>query len=377
MMQVPPLHPFVFRFGRVGDMIMVTALLGLLRARYGKPCHVVGAGGWNSDIFLGHPDVAASWTFPRHTPFPFSPTWPRVVAALHRTAPGPIYVAEYQRRQLPRVKRLLAFSGIDHRRILHFGGDPSTGDVAWVDCLLRFGERTPEALSPEDYPLPGPSSDFAPTLHILDSERAERDAWLADRGWAGRPLVLIQPGNHRSMSKRRERTRRLNIDDKAWPIEQWASLIQMIHARLPRALVLLRGSVEEVPMLEEVRAAAGLDAVAVAGLKLRPTFALCEVAHSMISTDTGPAHAAAALGLPLVVVYGSSLPWVWLPRSPTGSPVLSVGGPPSSRRVDEISVATVFDTWCQLLEQPPARARKPQSAPAEAPAADLLGARQL
>jgi heptosyltransferase-2/heptosyltransferase-3 len=130
-------------------------------------------------------------------------------------------------------------------------------------------------------------------------------------------------------------------------------------------------------MLEEVRVATRLDAVAVAGLQLRPTFALCEIAHSMISTDTGPAHAAAALGLPLVVVYGSSLPGVWLPRSPTGSPVLSVGGPPLSRRVDQIPLDTVFDAWCQLLEQPPARARKPQSAPTEMPAPDLLRARQV
>jgi heptosyltransferase-2/heptosyltransferase-3 len=371
-----PLHPFVFRFGRIGDMVMVAALLRFLHVRYGKPCHVVGAGPWNHEVFLGNPDVEECWTFPRHAPFPFTRTWPRVLAALHRTAPGPIYVCEYQYRQLPRIERLLAFSGIDHRRILRLGADPSVGDAHWIDCLLRFGRRTPAALSSKDYPLPA-GSEWAPRLHIEDHERAERHAWLAAQGWAGKQLILIQPGNHRSMSKRRERYRRLNSDDKAWPIEQWSALIRKIHARMPRALILLRGSAEEVPMLQEVRAACGLDAVAVAGLGLRPTFALCEGAHSMISTDTGPAHAAAALGIPLVVVYGSSLPAVWLPRSPTGSPVLGVGGPPVSSRADQISVDAVFDAWCRLLEQAPARARRSQSAATQVPETRVMGAQQL
>lgn len=350
MAAAAPLHPFVTRFARVGDMVMLTALLRLLHSRYGKPCHVAVIGPFNHEMFVGNPDVEATFTFGRHTPFPLSPDWPRVRAALRRTAPGPIYVCDYHPKQLPRIKRLLACSGIDHRRVLYFGPDPSLGDVHWVDCLLRFGERTPAALSVTDYPVPSPCNDFAPRLYIQDHERAERDAWLAARGWAGKPLVLIQPGNHRSMSSKRERWRRLNTDDKAWPIGHWVALLAKIHARLPQAILVLRGSSEEVPLLEEIRAASGLGCVGVAGLALRPTFALCEVAHSMISTDTGPAHAAAALGLPLVVIYGATLPWVWLPRTPSGSTVLGVGGPPAYSRVDEVPVEAVLDTWCRLLE---------------------------
>ena len=70
---------------------------------------------------------------------------------------------------------------------------------------------------------------------------------------------------------------------------------------------MLRGSAEEVPMLEEIRVAARLARVAVVGTDLRQLFALCEAAHSMISVDTGPAHAAAALSVPLVVLYGAEI----------------------------------------------------------------------
>lgn len=70
----------------------------------------------------------------------------------------------------------------------------------------------------------------------------------------------------------------------------------------------------------------------------------------MISTDSGPAHAAAALGVPLVVLYGIESPKVWLPRSSTGSAVVGLGGPPVLARADQISVDAVFQAWCSLAD---------------------------
>jgi heptosyltransferase-2/heptosyltransferase-3 len=69
----------------------------------------------------------------------------------------------------------------------------------------------------------------------------------------------------------------------------------------------------------------------------------------MISVDTGPAHAAAALDLPLVVLFGGQPQAQWLPRSSSGSPVIGIGGPPVSTRLDEISMATVLETWVSLV----------------------------
>jgi heptosyltransferase-2/heptosyltransferase-3 len=120
---------------------------------------------------------------------------------------------------------------------------------------------------------------------------------------------------------------------------------------LPDASIILCGTQEELDMLRRIQAAAGLECVGVGGTGLRRLFALCEVAHSMISVDAGPAHAAAALGLPLVVLYGAGPQRFWLPRSGSGSPVLGIGGPPESMRVDELSVDSVFDAWCALLDR--------------------------
>jgi heptosyltransferase-2/heptosyltransferase-3 len=129
---------------------------------------------------------------------------------------------------------------------------------------------------------------------------------------------------------------------------------------MPEALIMLRGSEEEIEMLGRLRAAASLDSVVVAGVGLRRLFALCEASHSMISVDTGPAHAAAALGLPLVVMFGAGPQRFWLPRSISASPVLGVGGPPDSMRVDQISVDAVFDAWCNVVSHIESSSRGPE-----------------
>jgi heptosyltransferase-2/heptosyltransferase-3 len=186
---------------------------------------------------------------------------------------------------------------------------------------------------------------------VHPAERAACEAWLQAQGGHGRELILMQPGNHRTMGPRRARWRRLNTDDKWWPVERWAGLLNRIHDFRNDALLVLRGSQEEVPMLEQIRTAAGLANVIVVGTGLRQFFALCACARSMISVDTGPAHVAAALSLPLLVLYGVHSPRHWLPRSPSGSPVISVGGPPLTSRTDQLSVDAVFEAW-RSLEQP-------------------------
>jgi ADP-heptose:LPS heptosyltransferase len=339
------LTPTVFFFCRLGDMVMVTRLLNLLHKRFGAPVQVIGTGSWTSAIYEGNPDVARVWSFHRHLPFLLERTWRQVRRALRESAPGPIYVCERHYRQLPRIRRMLKWSGIEPARCVFLSDEVLASPEHLVDRLQRFGTRTPPALRVRDYPVPSAGSVVGPRLYVRPAERLERNAWLLAQGWIKRDLIVIQPGNHRSMGPRRDRWRRLNTDDKWWPLERWAELLQRIHAYNGNAQLLLRGSLEEVPMLEEIRAAAGLARVAVVGNNLRQLFALCEAAHSMISVDTGPAHAAAALSLPLVVLYGAESPRYWLPRSPYGSPVSCVGGPPVSSRADQVSVDQMFAAW--------------------------------
>lgn len=343
------LTPTVFFFCRLGDMVMVTRMLNLLHQRYGRPCQVIGTGSWTPTTYFGNPDVSGVWAFHRHLPFLLDRAWRPVRQALRQSAPGPIYICERHYRQLPRIRRMLRLAGVDSRRCIFLSERPVKGPVRetdhLVDRLVALGARTPANLRAADYPVPGQTMLDGPRLYVLASERAERDAWLRSRGFWGRELILIQPGNHRTMGPRRARWRRLNTDDKWWPIERWAELLRRMHAQHPDAVLLLRGSQEELPLLQEIQAATGLKNVGTVGTTLRQLYALCEAAGSMVSVDSGPGHAAAALSVPLVVLYGAESPLYWLPRSPSGSPVVGVGGPPGSRRADQVSVDTMFHAW--------------------------------
>lgn len=345
-----PLQPTVFYFCRLGDMVMLTPLLNLLHRRYGLPCRVIGTGSWTASLYEGHPDVADVWSFHRHFPFPFDSSWSAVRRALRASAPGPIYICERHYRQLPRIRRMLWLAGVDPGRCVFLTDEPVTGPEHLVDRLLRQGTRTPPAIRAADYPIPDLDWVDGPRLYVLDSDRAQHRAWLESQGAVGRECIIIQPGNHRSMGPRRKRWRRLNNDNKFWPLERWAELIHRIHAHRRDALIVIRGSPEEVSMLQEIKAVTDLDAVVVYGHGLRPLLALCEAAHSMVSADTGPAHVAGALRLPLAVLYGAESPKYWLPRTPAGSPVLGVGGPPGANRAEQVPVDALFDAWLAVVE---------------------------
>src|ERR1700730_1760898 len=370
-MPAPPVQPNVIWFGRVGDLILLSALLEVLQRRFGSPCHLIGAGSWLTELYAAHGDVARVSCLHRYTAWVFDPAWWRTLRALRARRTDPVYVCETDPRKLARIRRLLSFSGTDPARCVFLaqtGLDtalPHTSKIApthWVDRLVSFGRLTPAAFNAADYPWPAaPPPRCAPLLTVSAAARAECAAWLDRQGWRDRTLILVQPGNRRTMRGRRLRVSA--ADDKAWPLERWAALLHRIHARLPQAVIVLCGAPRESVLLEGIDAAAKLPAVAAAELPLPRLLALCARSHSMISVDTGPAHAAAALGLPLVVLFGAHSQQQWLPRSPTGSQVSGVGGPPQANRLAQISGEAVFAAWC-------ARATAPQAPGAPAPAAD-------
>src|SRR5690348_12543936 len=194
---------------------------------------------------------------------------------------------------------------------------------------------------------PAQQNARAPRLFVSAADRADLGAWLRRHRLERAPLVLLQPGNKRTL--KRGRAGHLG-DHKAWPTERWVELIRELLARDPDLYVILCGVPAERSVLRVIASATDSDHVfEVSGeLPLRRLLAILERASGMISVDTGPAHAAAAMGCPLIVLYGASSPSQWLPRSPTGSPVIGLGGPPQRNRVAQISLDEVLAAWDTL-----------------------------
>lgn len=331
--------PLVARFGRIGDMVLQTPLLHLLRARYGRPCRVLSAGPWSSELFAHHPDVSEVWQLrSRHRVPLASPQHWRMVRLL-RSHAGPVYVSEDVPKHVRRIRRLLARAGIGNERCLFLTDQPSSDDH-WIERLLRFGAATPAFANADEHVAESRDFHSAPRLHVdADGER-DCQAWLQRRGLAGRSIVLIQPGNKRSTRWTFKRD-----DAKQWPAENWATLLHRIREQMPEAGLVLCGAAGESRMLHAIGALSGCNAqVATDDLPLRRLMALMAAAHSMIAVDTGPAHMASALGCPLVVLYGSESPRIWGRRSATGQPVIELCGA-QGRSAAEISVEQVVHAW--------------------------------
>jgi heptosyltransferase-2/heptosyltransferase-3 len=343
-----PLHPLVIRFGRLGDTLLLQPLLHRLHARYGQPCHLFAAGSYAIDLYCGQPDVAEVISLQsHHRPLLLSPEQWRAIGALRHMRHLPVYVCEPQPRSLERIRLLLKLAGIPLDHCVFLNDIPLPPGGHWIEHLLALADATPPAFQPTFASVTCATS-AVPEFAVSAAERAECDRWLAERGLAGHPLVLLQPANKRTM--RWSGVRKASDDDKAWPITHWANVVAAVRHDLSQARVLLCGSPAEYGYLDTIRAAMaqpGVDVVA-RELPLRRMRALLAVAHSMISVDTGPAHLAAAMGCPLVVMFGSVSPDHWRPRSRAPDAVRVLGGPPHSTRVDAIAPEQVIKAWQSL-----------------------------
>ncbi|MFQ5506201.1 MAG: glycosyltransferase family 9 protein [Planctomycetota bacterium] len=112
------------------------------------------------------------------------------------------------------------------------------------------------------------------------------------------PLILIHPGCDETIRWKP----RTGVRRRVWPGEHWRSLID--HLSGTARVILSSGSRIESIWVERILE--GRRARHVSRLPLDVFPALVRRADVMITVDTGPLHIAAAIGTPLVALYGPS-----------------------------------------------------------------------
>src|SRR5208282_6469352 len=157
-------------------------------------------------------------------------------------------------------------------------------------------------------------------LQVSDAQRSDLQAWLHARGLKALPLILIQVGNKRTM---RRGLRRLAVNSKYWPNERWAAVIRYLREHRPTHQIVLLGTAPEFSLNREVAALAEVDGLfnAADDLPIPRLLALLARAAALITVDSGPAHAAAAVGCPQVVLFGKALPTLYRPWGTAGADV--------------------------------------------------------
>lgn len=94
---------------------------------------------------------------------------------------------------------------------------------------------------------------------------------------------------------------------KQWPIDQFAALASMLSTRL-RAAVYVTGSEADREALAPWAGAFDGTVVLAGRTSLRQLAALFEAVDCVVTNDSGPMHLAAAVGTPVVAVFGSTEP---------------------------------------------------------------------
>ena len=352
-------RPLIVRCGAFGDMVLITALIRSLHARFALPVDIVTSGAWSAPLLEGQPGVGEILQVrSRKTPYWLAPDQHRVVRRLRMRGVGPTWFCDANDAARPMLER----AGIADDYIVDVRDHPLEAGEHATEQWRRLADLSPKA---PPVPAPPPAGTVAPGAYLCVSPRqqADLDAWRAARGLAGVPLVLIQAGNKRTM---RRGLRRLAVNHKYWPTEHWGAVMLYLRARCPGARIVLLGTAPEYRLNEELIAAARIPDVcnAAGDLPIPRLVALLSRAAGLVTVDSGPAHAAAAVGCPLVVLFGRASPTLYRPWGTAGADVKvltgSVAGEPSMLG---IAATDVMEAWSALRLRSEAAAYPESPAP--------------
>jgi len=331
--------PLVMRCGAFGDMVLLTVLLEQLHARFGRRVDVIASGPWSEPLLAGHRAVGRMFILrSRRTPYWLSRTQQQLVAWLKARGAGPTWFCDRGEG-----RELLSRGGVAEDYVVDSTRYPFLEGENFADRYLRLGALTPAAFEGRLPPAPAGAARAA-HLEVGEGARRELDGWLEGRGLTGRPYMVVHPGS-RHVARRRLRSRAGVA--KYWPEERWAEVVRGVRARSPDQAIVFSGMGAESSFIADVLRLAHVgDAVNAANdLPVTRLLPLLERARSLIAVDTGPAHAAAALGCPTVALFGHIDPWLYRPGGATTPAVTLTGTVDGKSNILGIEPGQVIRAW--------------------------------
>jgi 3-deoxy-D-manno-octulosonic-acid transferase/heptosyltransferase-1 len=137
----------------------------------------------------------------------------------------------------------------------------------------------------------------APAFNVSfgEAERQRVISLLREEGWIGQPIVAINP-----MAKWKT---------KLWPTKNFAQLADLL-TRACRCFVVFTGSLADQEVVAAIVSETGYHCADFSGqTDLKELAALYKMSDCVIATDTGPMHLSAAVGTPVVALFGPTAPW--------------------------------------------------------------------
>lgn len=135
-----------------------------------------------------------------------------------------------------------------------------------------------------------PPAETFITFPVMPHDRMTLRDKLDELGVAEHtPIIGLNPGAFRP--------------SRRWPAGHWQELIRMLADRYPDALMLITGENAELTFAQSLRVNERVK-LTNGTLSMGELAALCERSKVFITNDTGPMHLAAAVGAPVVAIFG-------------------------------------------------------------------------
>jgi heptosyltransferase-2/heptosyltransferase-3 len=336
--------PLVVRFGAFGDMVLVTILLRHLYERFGKRVDVISSGPWTAPLLDGQPWMGRLFVIrSRRTPYLLSLDQWRLVSWLRERGAGPTWYCDRDDLGINLLKR----GGVPSDYICDARAFPWIPEEGFADRYIRLGNESPPAFAGSLPPV-RPGSSRAAHLVLSDAVRSEARDWLARRDLTDRPYIVVHPGS-RHIARRTIRSR--VGAEKYWPEDRWAQVLRSLSDLRPDHALLLTGTRAERKFNDAIASRLGLAQIKNVAdeLPTRTLLPVLERAQSMVSVDTGPAHAAAALGTPTVALFGPASPILFRPGGATTPAIAVTGRVNGAQSIQGIAPEAVISAWLELI----------------------------
>jgi predicted lipopolysaccharide heptosyltransferase III len=287
----PPGRILVIKLRYVGDVLLCTPVLTCLREGFPKAHLAVLVNAGTEAVLLDHPAVDELLLAERSS---LAIGW-RLFRKLRRRFDLVVDLTDGDRSAI--ISRL---SGAPIR--LGYNSEGRWRGRLYTQIIEadRFGTHTVRYHWAAVEALGFKGSPPAPAMVVCQEARAAAEHLLRAAGIDNtRPIVCLHPGARWWF--------------KSWPAERFAALADRIQQETA-AQALFLGSALERGVVERIALAMRTPHRNVVGrTDLQQLAAVVKQAVLMVSNDNGPMHIAAAVGVPVVGLFGPSDPRIWGP----------------------------------------------------------------
>lgn len=279
---INPKRVLIIRAGRLGDTVWGTTAIEPIRAFLGEQTRIdmVVARGMRA-LFESDPRIETIFEIDhRNIPLPFSPA---KLAVLFKSLQYPYDIVVNLEMSSHFVSLMRHIRASLKVHAAHVPAEQSSEKRHYVDSVR--------------YTL----SQGIPSIHCQDAAPSLRFSQYIDTESLignNRDYICLHPGN--SLLARGKSAVR------SWPEYHWRELAKQISHHLPDLQIVLIGEKSERALSEAVSADIPQITNLVGRTSLQQLMAVLANSRVLVTTDTGPAHVAAALATPVIAIFGPS-----------------------------------------------------------------------